>query len=69
METGGFREVGLPELDLSEMRGGACARLPAGMEAPPPQLSVADARVVGSAPVRVAADGYTMIADKNSAHV
>ena len=39
------------------LRGGASERPPAGMEAPPPQLSAADAQVVGGAPDRVAADG------------
>ena len=54
----------LPDSYGSVLRGGACPRPPAGMEAPPPQLSAPDARVVGSAPVRVAADGYTMPTDK-----
>ena len=73
METEGCREVVLPEQYLSALRGGACPRLRAGVEAPPPQLSAADARVVGSAPVRVAADGRLhdtrMLADKNCGHV
>ena len=39
------------------LRGGMSERPPAGMEAPPPQLSAADAQVVGGAPDRVAVDG------------